>query len=363
VSRRSLSLRRLAALGIQPAAAADPAAAVRALCAVQAQDYQSALWAVGLRVPGARREDVEAAVTRRAIVRTWPMRGTLHFVAAEDVRWMLALLTPRVIASTARRRGSLGLDDAALGAGRRLVEAALSEGPVARPELFERLRAGGFEPGGQRGYHLLLLLAMLGVVCQGPIAGKQPTFVLLEDWLAPALSLPREALPREEALRRLALRYFAGHGPATVKDLSWWSGLTLRDCRAALDAVELTAEVVDGLSYYDIPREPPAPAAGCHLLPAFDEHLLGYTDRSVTLDPMFAKRVSPGGGVFRNTVVSDGKVVGTWTRALRRASLTVNVSCFEAGDAAALDGAPLVVAAGRYSAFMGLTEPPSVASA
>jgi len=351
MSTGTIAARRLASLGVSPAVAGDPAAAVRALGAMQAQDYQSALWAVGLRTPGSTLADVEAAVARGAIVRTWPMRGTLHFVAAEDVWWLLALLTPRVLASTARRRQGLGLDTGALAAGRALVEVALADGPVARPALFSRLKSAGFEPGGQRGYHLLLYLAMIGVVCQGPSAGKQPTFTLLEEWVGPAVTLPRE-----EALRRLALRYFSGHGPATERDLAWWCGLTLKDCRAGIAAASdgLRAETCDGVVHLDVPREDSVSgrvSGGGHLLPAFDEHLLGYADRGVCLDPAHARRVSPGGGVFRRTVVVGGQVVGTWTRARRSRSVQVTVERF---DGAPNDEAALGAALTRYGVFSGV---------
>jgi hypothetical protein len=91
-----------------------PENVVKRLGVVQAQDYSSALWAVGLRMKAATEQTIEQAISDRKFIRTWPMRGTLHFVASEDVRWMLPLLTPRIIAKATRRHKQLELDAARL---------------------------------------------------------------------------------------------------------------------------------------------------------------------------------------------------------------------------------------------------------
>src|SRR3977135_3035867 len=95
--------------------------------AMQAQDYAGALWAIGLRTSHLTFDNIEQAIMDRTIVRTWPMRGTLHFVAAQDIRWMLALLTPRIIAGTASRRRQLEIDDTVITKSRRVIESALSK--------------------------------------------------------------------------------------------------------------------------------------------------------------------------------------------------------------------------------------------
>ncbi len=215
---------------------------------MQAQDYLGALWAVGLRTAACTRADVERALADRQIVRTWPMRGTLHFVAAEDVRWMLELLTPKVIERAAGRRGQLGLDDETVRRAGELFAAALSDAKaLTRAEMMGVLEAGGIRTDGQRGYLLLWHHAQRGLLCFGPARGKQQTFVLLDRWVAPA-----PPVPREEALARIARRYFEGHGPATVEDLARWSGLTLTDARAGLAAVqpELRRTTLEGVEYW-----------------------------------------------------------------------------------------------------------------
>jgi len=162
----------------------DPADVVRWLGAVQAQDYVGGLWAIGLRTKGATEATVEDAVARRTIVRTWPMRGTLHFVAAEDVRWILPILTPRVIAGAQGRFRQLGLDAATFTKSARVAEKALVGGNVVRrDQLYEIWNAAGIATHESRGLHLLGVLSQQGLLCFGPRDGKQHTFTLLEEWV------------------------------------------------------------------------------------------------------------------------------------------------------------------------------------
>jgi hypothetical protein len=287
-----------------------PGEVVRWMGAVQAQDYAGALWAVGLRLSGATASDVERAVAEREIVRTWPMRGTLHFVPPEDTRWMLELLTPRVVARSAGRYRQLGLDEATLSRSRRTVERALAGGRrLTRPALYRKLEAAGIATAEQRGIHILGWLAQKGVVCFGPREGKQPTLTLLDEWVPE----PRR-LAREEALAELAKRYFTSHGPATLHDFAWWSGLPMADARAALAAVasDITSETAGERTLWFPPSGAIAKRAGAHLLPVYDEYTVAYRDRSDVLDPALARRA--GNGIFGNVVVVDGQVVGTWTK-------------------------------------------------
>ena len=146
---------------------------------MQAQDYLGGLWAVGLRTKGATEASVEDAVARRAIVRTWPMRGTLHFVAADDVRWMLPLLTPRVIAGARSRYRQLEMDDAVFTKSARVAERSLVGGKVLRRDaLYELWNTAGIPTHDSRGLHLLGYLAQTGLICFGPRDGKQHTFTL-----------------------------------------------------------------------------------------------------------------------------------------------------------------------------------------
>ncbi len=252
-----------------------PADVVRWLGAVQAQDYGQAMWAVGLRTSEPRLLDVERAVAERAVVITWPMRGTIHFVPAEDARWVLRLAAPRVLAGAGLRLRQLEIDEQNMAAARRAFTSALCGGNrLTRAEMMAVLERAGVDPVGQRGYHLLRHLAQEELLCIGPGEGKQQTFVLLDEWVPDA----RE-LSREDALAELVWRYFASHGPATARDFARWTGLTLADTRRGIEAnsARLTAEDHGGVEYWYAPEsavvelEPDS----VHLLPGFDEYLLG----------------------------------------------------------------------------------------
>jgi len=340
--------------GAPPGRERTPAGVVRHLGAVQAQDHAAAKWAIGLRCApeGVTDAEVERAIEDRTIVRTWPMRGTLHFVASEDARWMLELLAPRVIAAAATRRAQLGIDDAVLNLAKDRFAAALEGGRrLTREGMYDVLERAGIPADGQRGYHLLCRAAQDGLICFGAHEGKQPTFVLLEEWAPNAARKPCG-----ESLAELARRYFTGHGPATLQDFCWWSGLTAADARKAVDlaGTHLTRETVGGVAHWVGDPAPEAADAGLqlYLLPGFDEYLLGYRDRAAVLDPEHAPRIVPGGnGVFLPTLVTDGRVAGTWKRTARKAGVTVTAAPF-----APLDGAWMPAfdaAAQRYGRFLG----------
>lgn len=305
---------RLQRQGIATPVADSVAATVRHLAAMQAQDYAASLFAIGLRTAGATLTTVEAAIAHGEIVRTWPMRGTLHWLAREDVRWMVALLAPRVQAANAARIArDHGLDENTLARCRRAIESALSHGrPVMRGDLYAALDAIGVDSGGQRGLQVLGWMAHEGLICQGPREGRQPTFVWLDAWI-PASA----ALSRDEALHRLALRYLQGHAPATVADLAWWCGLTQKDAKQALESASssLQRETHEGDELWHAAAPPVARAArSVHLLPAFDEYLIGYRDRSPVVADDQLRRVIGLNGLVNPTVIVDGRVVGTWKR-------------------------------------------------
>ena len=211
-----------------------PLEIVEWLGAVQAQDYSGGLWGIGLRLPGSTLDDIEKALIDRKIIRTWPMRGTLHFVPARDARWMLELLTPRVIRRSARRYKELGLNDEIFKRSEELISQALVGGrQLTREAMYDVLAKGGINPEGQRSYHILGYLAQKGVICFGAREGKQQTFVLFDEWVADS-----RRLERDEALAEIARRYFTSHGPATLQDFTWWTGLAAAEAKAGLEMVK-----------------------------------------------------------------------------------------------------------------------------
>lgn len=332
----------------------SPAEVVAHLGAMQAQDYEGALWAVGLRTPDSTRTDVERAIVDREIIRTWPMRGTLHFVAATDVRWMLELMTPRVISGAASRVRNLELNDEIFARSQEIFQNALSGGKVlTRDAMCQLLEAAGISTKGQRGIHIMWRLSQEGLLCYGPHEGKQPTFTLLSEWAPGAKSLPRD-----EAVATIVERYFISHGPATSKDFMRWSGLTAGDTKAGLEAVKhrLISETIDGQVYW-LSRnsaELPSVDGSAYLLPGFDEYMLGYGDRSAALATHHNQKIVPGNnGMFLATIVLDGQVSGLWTKKLRTKSVVITPKPFEKISASQYKA--LRKTADRYGAFLGLS--------
>jgi hypothetical protein len=297
---------RLHLQGLSRPRFAAPADCVRWFGAVQAQDYAGALWAIGLRTKGATEASVERALADRAIVRTWPLRGTLHFVAAEDVRWMLTHFAPRRIAQAALRFRQLDLDDGTVARSAGLfVKALEGGGRLTRPEMYALLDRAGIATANARGLHILWRCAHDGLICFGPRDGKQQTFVLLDEWVRRG-----RILSRDEALAELAQRYFTSHEPATLKDFTWWSGLSAADARAA--AATRSGQTRGRAGRRTTWAAPRIPSPHVALLPPYDEYTVAYVDRSAALDP--AHRAVARNSIFSPTILLDGRIVGTWSR-------------------------------------------------
>lgn len=329
-----------------------PGQLVAWLGALQAQDYPGALWSIGLRLPGTTQTDVENAITTGQIVRTWPIRGTLHFVAAEDVHWMRELLTPRIIARSALRQRQLELNTAVFTRCEKIFLKALRGGrQLTREQMLALLEKARITTTDQRGYHILWRLAQEGLLCFGPHAGKQPTFTLLDEWISTGPRMDRDA-----ALAELARRYFTSHGPATLQDFIAWSALTTTDARHAirLAASQLTEEKALDKTYWLSNETSPAPrkSSTAYLLPGFDEYLLGYRDRSASVDPRYAGKVYPSAnGMFISTVVIDGQVLGTWKRVAKASATLITPTPFT--DFSATAKRAVKAAAQCYGQFLG----------
>jgi Winged helix DNA-binding domain len=223
---------------------------------------------------------------------------------------------------------------------------------MSRDEFMRLLAGHGIAPDGQRGYHVIFYLSQLGLVCWGPPTGTQQALVLVDEWIPTQVLLSRDA-----SLARFALRYFAGHGPATERDFAWWSKLTLADVRGAMAACgqALTELSHAGTTYWIATTELDAAsglrsARGIHPLPGFDEYLLGYQDRSLPLDAEHSQRIVPGNnGIFLPTIVAGGRIVGTWRRTPKSTVSAIEPEHFEATNAA--DQAAFAKAAAAYARF------------
>jgi hypothetical protein len=329
----------------------DAGQLVRWMGAVQAQDLLGSRWALGVRLRSASESDVEASVAARAIVRTWPMRGTLHYVSADDVRWMLRLLTPRVLARSAGRYRELELDAAAFQRAARVLTRALAGRALTRAEVYDVLGRGRVSPEGQRGIHILGHLAQQGLICLGARRGKQPTFVLLDEWVPKSRDLSRE-----EALATLAERYFASHGPATRHDFAWWTGLRLKEAEAAIGAAgsRVVREAHEGGPLFSSSASGASPAVtrtSAVLVPAWDEYVVAYKDRAAALEgaPPLGDRAYPVGS---SLVVIDGRVRGSWRRLLGGSRVRVRVTFWS--PATREEAGAVEAAAEQYGRFLGL---------
>jgi hypothetical protein len=326
---------------------ASPEEVVSWMGAMQAQDYLMSLWAIGLRTTGCTETAVEAAINDGKIVRTWTMRRTIHFAAAEDVHWMMRLTSERIIRSYGRNLTRLGLDEDLLAKARRVVVEALERDRcLTREALYERLSAAKIPTDKGRGIHLLWRIGQEAIICFGPRDGKQYTFVLVDEWV------PRRRDPsREEAIVEAACRYFASHGPATAQDFAWWSGLTMKDVRAGIASADLVEETIDGATYYMGTARQPVAKDGLYLLPAFDEYVISYKDRSAIIDSGNMGHVNRGqNGMFSPIVVIDGRIEGTWKRDLKKGTVTIRP--FD--DFNPTDRTRIAEEAGRYGTFIDL---------
>lgn len=289
--------------------------------AVQAQDASAAALGLRARAAGLTAEAVtRAADVERSVVRGWFMRGTLYLVPASDLRWLTRLLGPVFLKLSARRYRELGLDDSALARAEHLITSALAaEGPLTRAELAERLAGAGLDPRGQVPFHLVRRCALLGRICHGPTRDdREATFVLLDDWLPVD---DRPTLDAGSAAVELARRYLAAHAPAALEDFTTWSGLPAAMTRKAWKALADAAETVEcevAGQRCALPAEhtaeTPEPSLDVRLLPAYDNYLVGYRTRALSVAAPYERQVWPGGGQIRPTVTVDGLACATWSK-------------------------------------------------
>lgn len=369
------------ALGLDGACAADavtPGEATGAdrvhsvvahLFALQGQDWRSSQWAVGSRAPGISSGDVVEAMHTGRVVRSWPMRGTVHLVASEDIGWMQRLTNPRVLAGAPKRRAFLGVSDAVLERVTEVSLAALAGGTsLDRAELGQVWTDAGIDWKPNWRYHLIWWLCQNGLTTFGPIAAgaggssaPEPRLVLASEWI----TAPR-ILDGDDALAEFALRYVRGRGAVSRKDLASWALLPAPSVARGLELAVARGSIITarrddvagaaGALWVDPTALAAAESAvdspdgtGWRLLPAFDEHLLGFSDRSPQFDAAHLGELVPGkNGVFLATVVHRGRAVGTWRRDPKSQAVTVTAFPGEHIDIAALT--PELV---RWAAFTG----------
>ncbi|HVN53571.1 MAG TPA: winged helix DNA-binding domain-containing protein [Anaerolineaceae bacterium] len=329
-----IRLMRLRAQHLSGNTADKPQDVVEAVCGVQAQDQPAGELSVAVRSPSLTLAGVNQAFQEGLLIRTWCMRGTLHLVSRRDAAWMIPFFGPVFAATNSRRFAQLGWDRDKAEIAIRLIHRALEDqGSLTREEIAALLKSNRLPYEGQATIHFIYYAAMQAVLVQGSDRGKEPTYVPFENWVG---QLPR-ARPFAEALVELAQRYLNAFAPAAPADFSAWSGLSPKDARQAWDSLQ--AELVS----LDTDRGPlwtprsmtawledPLPAGPLiRLIPRFDTYLLGYADRSLTVDLRFARRINAGGGIIHPALLVNGRVLGTWKAHRRASSIDLIIEPFE----------------------------------
>lgn len=296
--------------------------------AMQAQDFPMARWAVAVRLPDADKSAIQRAIDRGQIIRTHLLRPTWHLVDARDVAWMMDLTAPHIKTQIKFRHKELGLTPAQLRKSLTVFEQSLAGGNhLTRDELLGRLHANKIDTSGQRASHILVWAELEKVICSGAMAGNKITYALFDERIR-----KQEKLSREEALGRLAQRYFSSRGPATLQDFINWSALPITDARAALELVRkrFLEEKIGSQTYLflDSGKGHEQAKASCYLLPAFDEYIIGYKDRSAVLSQRHRSAVISMNGIFWPIIVINGLVTGLWKRSITGKHVSVGLEFF-----------------------------------
>lgn len=347
----SIALQRLYNQHLEGTKFQKPDEVVNWLGAVQAQEYGLSKWALGLRMENATDDVIEQAVTEGTILRTHMMRPTWHFVTSTDIRWILELTAPRVHTVNGHMYRRLELDDALLRRSSDIIASAL-EGCnyLTRLELAAILAEHGIDITDRMRLGYIVHYAELeGIVCSGPRRGKQQTYALIDERAPHA-----RRMVRDEALAELTLRYFTSHGPAMIKDFSWWSGLTIADVKAGLAMLgsQLSQEEINSETYWFSPDSlapDELPMRG-HLLPIYDEYTIAYKNHSATFNPIYAEQIN--NGFFTSAFALNGEITGMWRRTFSKKSVVIESSPFRPFSAAEQEA--FAAAAQRYGMFLGM---------
>jgi hypothetical protein len=297
--------------------------------AIQAQDYPMAKWAIGARLPNSTDKQIEEAVNRGQIIRTHIMRPTWHLVSADDIWWMLELVSPHMLSSLKSRQKELELDEKVFSKTHTIIGKVLNgHKHLTRDEIMAELKKAKIALDPSRAIHIMYKAEADGIVCNGIMKGKNHTYALLEE----RVKKPK-GLTREEALAKLALRYFTSHGPATVQDFIWWSGLPAKDGRNALDMIKskLVSES-NGTETYWLSNSIKIQKnnSSVHLLPAFDEFIISYKNREASIKLLHQKKAFTSNGIFKPIIVVNGQVTGIWKRSIKKDKVIIEPAFFDA---------------------------------
>ncbi|MBK7212481.1 MAG: AlkZ family DNA glycosylase [Bacteroidales bacterium] len=316
----------------------SPVDVVSSMGAMQAQDYAMLKWAIGLRLSKPGLKFVDEAFDKGEIVRTHLMRPTWHVVAAADLRWLLNLTAPRIKSSLTSRHRDLGLTTAIISSCLSIVQRSLeNHNHLTREELISELEKTGIDTGENRASHILMMAELDNLICSGKHKNGKPSYALMDEWVP-----KKDILSREDSLKKLAITYFSSHGPATIRDFTWWSGLNQGDAMKGIESASnvLISETIDGNKYWmgENFLTQGAAKSGVFLLPAFDEYLISYADRKEIIIPGVERKAISDNGVFRPVVIENGKIIGIWKRTTGKQKVKIGFEFFNPVSAKTFQG-------------------------
>jgi len=332
----------------------QPAELIYYMGAIQAQDHAGAKWAIAQRLKGATDKTIEDAFNNGDIIRTHVMRPTWHFVHPKDVRWMIQLTAPRVMAIAGTQHRQHQLDHIIFSKSEKAILQAMEGGKqLTRDKVAETLEHAGVATNEQRFIHIMMQMELIRLVCSGGRQGKQFTYALLDERV-PAT----KPFDRQDAVVALAERYFTSHGPATLQDYVWWSGLTVTDAKTGLEAArhKLNSAELNGNTYWFAEQEnlSKGKSPGAFLLPNYDEYIVSYKDRGATIAAADLNKADPRGTIFNHTIVANGKVIGIWKRTIGKAKVDIELIPFQ--PLSKVSNAAIATAAKRYAKFLELKD-------
>lgn len=342
---QEIRLRRQYGQKLQGSDFTHPEQVVEYLGAMQAQEYAMAKWAIALRIKNAITDhDIEKAFNDGDILRTHLLRPTWHFLARDDIRWMLDIAAPRVIANNGSMYRKYGLDDKVFSKCFKVMEKMLRDNNyTTRDAIRAELAKINIEGDSVFMSGIMMQAELTGLICSGPRQGNQFTYALIEERAPKA-----KVLSREEALRELCLRYFTTRGPASVKDFTTWSGLTVKDAKDGINLIadQVVKETIDGADYYFSPDVPSGRKEVSFLMPDYDEYGIAYKDRSALRNP----KIEVVKTIFDRVIIIDGTIAGTWRRTLQKDNVLLEIQLFEPYVAS---DKTIATAIDKYGKFLG----------
>lgn len=336
MTSKDIALTRLYSQQVAGASFTSPGKLVSWMGAMQAQDFAMSRWALGIRLPGITESAIDASLDKGEVLRTHILRPTWHLVSADDIYWILELSAPQIRALSKARHKELELDETVFSKTNKLIEKALTGNKhLTREELAGILGKAKIEASNDRGSHIMFRAELEGIVCSGSNKNNKQTYALLPERVP-----KKKSISREEALAKLARLYFTSHCPATLQDFTWWSGLSITDARAGLETIkkELNEETIGDDTYWlpDSFSFPKKDKTIFHFLPAFDELVISYRNRTAILDLEEQKTAFTANGIFKPVITENGKGIGLWKRTLKKDTVIIETSFFEKAKIPAL---------------------------